>query len=192
MVDPEIKRAAEMERVIKDLVEGENLNWEAADRYLWLVSAALGPDSKYRIMNSSFLRALNSRENSRLKKFLGDGGVKSTHVIIIPILTSNRWYFIKIENKLVTLYDCNEEISETYRRAPPVKEILKVVREDEINVSSEFPQTKVSRDSGIFMLLGIRDVVEEKTWRFTEEEVKQKRSQIIQELLEGQLIKGDK
>jgi Ulp1 family protease len=182
-----------LEGVIKDLVEGDNLNWEAADRYLRLVSASLGPDSKYRIMTSSFIKALNSRENNKLKKFLSDGGIKSTHVIIIPILASGRWYFAKIENEVITLYDCNEEISEKYRSVPPIKEILRIVKDEdkEIKVGSEFPQTKVSRDSGIFMLLGIRDVVEEKTWTFTEDEVKQKRSQIIQELLEGQLIKGE-
>lgn len=96
MEDQEIKIGGLSERALRVLVEGNNLNWAVADRYLRLLSSSLGPDSRFRIMTSSFFKALNARDNKKMKKFLSEDGVRMTHVIIVPILTSNRWYFAKI------------------------------------------------------------------------------------------------
>jgi Ulp1 family protease len=188
-----MKRGEQLERLLKPLLEGNNLNWEVADRYLKLLSSSLGSTSRYRIMTSSFFRALDSQNNTKMKKYLNEQGVRLAHVILIPILANHRWYFAKVENEVVTLYDCNEDIEDRYRAAPPVREICRAVKDEniEIQVSAEFPRMHSNRDSGIFMLMGIRDVVQEQGWTFTEEEVKQKRVQIAQELLEGKLSRPE-
>ena len=57
-----------------------------------------------------------------------------------------------------------------------------------IRVRKEYPQQKNTYDCGVFLLLGVRDILRSKQWSYNQGDIRFKRVQIASEILKETLI----
>ena len=61
-------------------------------------------------------------------------------------------------------------------------------RDFTLRIRSDYPIQKNTYDCGVFMLMGIRDVLRSKQWSYQQGDIRFKRIQIASEILKERLI----
>lgn len=82
----------------------------------------------------------------------------------MPINDSKHWYFVKLEPTSLIVYDSLKKRTEGYLANPIFKNALRLGKnlygvDLTFEVCSTYPQQDNGNDCGVFMLLGIRDIL---------------------------------
>lgn len=111
----------------------------------------------------------------------------------MPINNRNHWYFAVFEDGEIVVYDSMRNHEQYYLDNPIFKNAIKFSKlfyqkEYQLVVRSDYPQQDNCYDCGVFLLMGIRDILRKKQWSFHQGDIRFKRVQIAYEVLQETLI----
>lgn len=122
-----------------------------------------------------------------IQRVLSKKSINNTHTLIMPINLKNHWYFAQFINGILIIYDSIQHREDYYLEQQIFKDALKFAewfyaRPFHLRVCKEYPQQNNGYDCGVFMLLGIKDVLMSKQWSFHQIDIRFKRIQIALEV----------
>ena len=150
----------------------------------------------YKILNSYFATNTLTKKDDQIQRVVRKKGLDKNHILIMPVNNRNHWYFAVFEKGELAVYDSMKHNENYYMENPIFKNALKFARtfydkEYQLVVRSDFPQQDNYYDCGVFMLMGIRDILRHKQWSYHQGDINFKRIQIVQEILKETLIYTD-
>lgn len=125
-----------------------------------------------------------------IERILEKKKVRKDHALIFPVNCSQHWFFLKVDNYRIYVYDSlskeKEEAYESNNIILNVKSFTKWYYGTEylVELCDDFPQQKNGYDCGVFMLFGIKDTVRENPWSFQQRDIRYKRVLLCKELIE--------
>jgi Ulp1 family protease len=111
----------------------------------------------------------------------------------MPVNNRNHWYLSVFEKGELVIYDSMKHAEKYYLDNPIFKNALKFAgwfyeQEYCLTVKQSYPQQENYFDCGIFMLMGIRDILRNMQWSFHQGDMRFKRIMIAHEILSETLM----
>lgn len=76
-------------------------------------------------MNSFFATNTLTKSDNMILRFVKKKGIDKNDVLVIPVNDSNHWYFVKLDEGLITIYDSLPKRCEIYQEKTIFKNLLK-------------------------------------------------------------------
>lgn len=85
----------------------------------------------------------------------------------MPVIESDHWFFAVFKSNQITIFDSLLTIIRNYKKSSILKNALRFAKtfyssDFKLNVLCDYPQQNNFFDCGVFMLMGIRDILESK------------------------------
>ena len=174
---------------------GEWLNDDIINIYIEMMEKRFIRDqpTPYRILNSYFATTTLTKTESQIQRMLKKKTLDMSHILVMPINNRNHWYFAVFDSEGIIVFDSIRNKAQYYFDNPIFKNALKFAKmfyqkDYEIFVQMDYPQQDNSYDCGVFMLMGVRDILRKKQWSYHQGDIRFKRIQIAYEILEERLI----
>jgi hypothetical protein len=201
------RRASEIKKTRMECVEkltfkamgglepGEWLNDDVINISIELLEKQL-PREGVKLLNTYFATTTLPKTENMINRFLKKKGADRTQLLIMPVNNnSNHWIFACFhpQQHTLTVYDSLRRPSEQYLVNPIFKNALKFARwfyeaEFRLVVSEDYPQQNNGHDCGVFMLMGVRDVLRGREWSFKQGDMRFKRVQLGCEVYQEELM----
>lgn len=157
------------------------------------------PKEGVKLFNTYFATTTLAKNENMINRFLKKNGIDRSHFTIMPInCNNNHWIFACFhpQRHTLTVYDSLRKSAEHYLSNPIFKNALKFAQwfyqaEFRLVVSEDYPQQDNGYDCGVFMLMGIRDVLRGREWSFKQGDMRFKRAQLGCEVYQEELMLGE-
>jgi Ulp1 family protease len=147
--------------------------------------------SDLKIFNSFYINQICSKDAKGIERIISKNNIHANTTLIIPINRNNmHWYFIKVQDGIVYIYD---SVQAHYSTIPEqFKDYLKNYHNavEPYQRVTDFPLQSSTNDCGLFMLMGIKSVMcGYPTWSFNQHDIDYLRIMITSELMQCSLTK---
>lgn len=121
----------------------------------------------YRILNTYFATSTLEKSETQIGRVLKKKALEKGQVLIMPINNRNHWYFAVFQEGKLVVHDSMKHSENYYIENPIFRNALKFARmfyeqEYQVVVRGDYPQQDNYYDCGVFMLMGIRDILRRK------------------------------
>lgn len=171
-------------KTMERLQDGKWLNDDLINRYIELIENQ--PANRLQnteILNTYFATTTIGKSQKILNRYLLKKNISRTSSLLIPINHNNtHWYFSKLDENTLVIFDSMRKSVEHYQENNIIKSILKFAaelygKEVVLEVDQGYPQQENGYDCGMFMLMGLRDLMQCSSWSFQQGDIKFKRIQ---------------
>ena len=136
-----------------------------------------------KLVNSFFATNILPKAENMINRYLRKKGIDKKNRLVVPINDKNHWYFAYLTPDRIEVFDSMRKSGDYYAANPIFRNAVRFGRilfdgEIELGLCQDYPQQDNCYDCGVFMLMGIRDLLSQRRWTYQQGDIRFKRIQI--------------